>query len=450
MNNNILGPDTPDSASVRMRLNEVLGDQRMQTATRVAQILYELFLAEARQQGYDSAERAWMGMDVRVIEELGREFAARICQPNGCKYILPAGTEMIVCMFGCAMIGFEELGIDVDRPGLHDIGDLPTRPGGSNLARLLRHLDDLTRDLPCRAIGMPTLVDRFTGCYPEHHLQFPAFAPAEGAVLQRDMNFASWGDFFCAYTPGMIDKVAEAIVDDMQRLWTHGPFFAPRIRSAREAATRIAVTARGVRVHAVTLDVGNKTRPGDFVAVEFEAWDHALRRGLVVQKISSHRYEKSDLDAAALDLAAVHALGADGRISVLARAIANAAPQGLTAVLADLAEHSETFVTLATRTRPLPLRLYWQHGEIGAATVGGHKIEVSPGSVTLHRETQPETIIVSLPGKPVSVVFDQPFQCAARISRVENKDGNLIVTPEPDPWLVNCRTGRMWRESTGN
>ncbi len=87
----------------------------MPTGTRAAQILYELFLSEARQQGRYAAEQAWISLDASAIVELGREFASRIFRPNGCDYILPAGTEMTVCMFGCAIIGFEELGLDVDR-----------------------------------------------------------------------------------------------------------------------------------------------------------------------------------------------------------------------------------------------------------------------------------------------------------------------------------------------
>ena len=435
---------------MRARLNAVLGDARMPTGSLAAHILHDLFLSEVRQRGRYAAEQAWNGLDASAIVDLSREFTERISRPTGVDYFLPAGTWMYVGTYGSAMIGSEVLGLDVDRPGLINSQDLPARCGGSNLVRLLDRTDELSRNLPCRAIGMPTLVDRFSGTHPETHLRFPAFAPAGGVVLKRAMDFMSWGEYFCAFTPDEIDTLARKVVDDMQRLWTDGAGYAPLVRSTRRAATRIARRVPDVRVHAVTVDISNQFSGGDQFAVEFEAWDHAFRRGIVVQEATSSRYANSALDAAALnradDIAAVHALGADGRISVLARAIAEAAPQGATAVLGDLADQFETFVTLDTKTGPVELRLFWQHGEIGAATYGGHKIDVWRDTVTLHRETLPDTLMISLPGQPVLAVFDQPFRCKARIAQIENYREGVVVTPEPDPWLVHCRTGRMWPE----
>ena len=451
MNQDIPGQDTSNDAVMRARLDSILGDARMPAGSLVAHILHDLFRSEVRQQGDDVAERAWKGLDASAVKELGREFAERISRPNGRDYMLPAGTVMTVGLFGCAFVGREELGLDVDRPGLHYERELPTRPGGSNLARLLHRVDELTQELPCRAIGMPTLVERCSGDHPEHHLQFPAFAPAGGVVLQRAMNYASWGEVFSAFTHTMIDQLAEDVVKDTQRLWIDGRSLAPNICSTRKTATGIASKARGVRVHAVTLDLSNQTSGGVRFAVEFEGWNHAFRRGVVVQEISARPGDNSELNAIALDLAdkvaAVRLLGADGRIDVLARAIANAAPQGAAAVLANLAADFETFVTLPTRTGPVHLRLYWRHGEIGAKTWGGHKIEISRDTVKFRDETQPETLKISLQGRPLYAVFDEPFRCDARIARVENRCGNLVITPEPDPWMVDCRAGRMWPDA---
>lgn len=444
--------DSAADASMRARLDSVLGDARMPTGAFTARILHDLFLSEVRQCGRYAAEQAWNGLNASAIVTLGKEFAEHITHPTCSDYFLPAGTWMAVGMYGIAMIGSEELGLDVDQPGLTHQRDLPTRPGGSNLARLLAGIEALTLQLPCRAVGMPTLVDRFCDRHPEHHLRFPPFAPAGGVVLTRAMDFTHWGEFFCAFTADEIDALAERVVDDIQRLWNNGSAYAPLVRSIRRAATRVVRQLQDVRVHAVTLDISNQFSGGDQFAVEFEAWDHSFRRGIVVQQIGLPRNGKIVLHTAGLDRAgeveAVQALGADGRISVLARAIAEAAPQGAAAVLNDLATEFETFVTLDTRTSPVQLRLFWQHGEIGAATYGGHKIDVSRDAVTLHRETLPDTLILSLPGQPVLAIFDQPFRCEARIAQVENYRESVVVTPEPDPWLVNCRTGRMWPNVT--
>lgn len=434
--------------AIRTRLTAAAGDALMPTGTPVAHTLHDLFLAEVRQQGSDAAERAWMALDATAILEVGRAFQKIAWQPNSADYHLPAGTVVAGCMVGCAFVDWEEFGFDVDRPGLHGILDLPSRPGGSNLALLLRYIDELSRNLACRAIGMPTLVDRHSGRHPDHRLQFPPLVEAGGVILQRNVDFTSWGSFFCAFSDVMVRELAEEIVEDMRELWHRASSFMTQIRVARAAAEVAASRLSEVRVHAVTLELSPQLRNGDQVAIEFDAWDHAFRRGLVVQGFSSRHGRAKSFDCGPLDRAteveALHALGADGRIGGIARAIVDAAPQGATAVLIELAEQFETFVTLATSTRPLHLRLHWRDGEVIAETRGGNGIDVSDKRVTLHRRTIPESVIDNLPGGPLRAVFDQPFTCGSSIALIENQDGNVVVTTDPDLWLVNCRTGRMW------
>jgi hypothetical protein len=237
----------------------------------------------------------------------------------------------------------------------------------------------------------------------------------------------------------------------MVRLWAAPHAYAGQVRSARAAAILLASGLRDVAVHAVTIDISNQLHRGDRLAVEFEAWDHAFRRGLVVQELDTSRRTSFDFDTDALgraaEVAVVHALGADGRIDVLARAVVEAAPQGAAAVLADLADGFEAFVTLPTSTIPLPLRLHWGHGEIRAETRGSHGIEVSRRSVTIRGRTLPEALVVSLAGRPLHSLFDQPFRSDAPIASIANEGGDIVVSPRTDLWLVDCRTGRMWPEA---
>lgn len=453
------GAGMPSIKAMRKRLDEALGDARMQSGTLAAHALHDLFLAEVRQQGWDAAEQGWRELDAATIGEIAREFQRLVGWDAGPDYALPAGAMVISYMAGCAIVGSESLGFDVERPGLHDISDLPTRVGGPNLARLFRYIDELTRELPCRAIGTPRLVDRSCGRHLERSLQFPPFAPAGHVVLQHGMDMASWGEFFCAFSDEMVSELAADIVKDMRKLWNDHQDIAQRVRSARNAATAVASKLREVRVHAVTINFStrfshSRLLAGEFggqLAIEFDAWDHAYRRGLIVQQFSTVPKNEVELNEAELDrasaVAAVHALGADGWVDVLARAILVAAPRGAAAVLDDLADNLETLVTLPTSTGPLLLRMHWWNGEIRAETREDHMINVSGRHVTLKGQALPDTLIESLRRQPLTALFDQPFRCEARIAGIGSNGENLVVTPEPDPWLVNCRTGRMSPEA---
>lgn len=449
--NNIERESERRGTALRAWLDTALGNMRLPTGTLAAHALHDLFLSEARQQGWDAAEAAWLAFDAQGLAAVVRELEHMVWKGHHKDYTLPAGTVMMECMSGSAMIGYETLGFDIDRPGLHDIYYVSSRPAGSNLALLMRLIDGKSTGLPCRAIGLPTLVERFVGPHLEHHLQFPPYAPAGGVTLQREMNFCSWGELFCAFTEDRIHALAESVLFDMNAFFTRSHSFEPRAGAARLKANRIAMRLADVRVHAVTMDISNQTSRGDVLAVEFKAWDHAFRRGVVVQMISEPMGWEVALDARKLDrraaVATVGALGADGWIRGIARAILAAAPRGAAAVLGELADGFETFVTLSTRTRPLLLRLYWRHGEIKVATVSGYGVDVTDRSVTLRDRVIPESLITILPGRPVQSVFDAPFRCGTPIASIENKDGNVIVKPQADPWLVNCRSGHTWPEN---
>jgi hypothetical protein len=316
----------------------------------------------------------------------------------------------------------------------------------------MKCIAELSRRLACRAIGMPILVERFHDRQVSYRLQFPPFEPAGGIVLQKKVDFSEWGEYFCSQSEEDVRHFAAGIVADMRYLWEAQSSIARRVASVRQIADRIASQTRDVGVRAITIETNREWqgwKPS--MSVEFDTWDHTLRRGIVVQEFSASEgqkilFSRDEIDRAAL-VEQTHALSAHGRIEGLARAIANAAPQGPDAVLADLANHFETAFVLSTDNGSLRCRLYWWRGVITAEARGSIGLEVRPDSVTISNRALPEAVATALAGKPLHVVFDRPFRCDTPIEAIEQVRKDIEISTGPDFWLVNCDTGRTWREA---
>jgi hypothetical protein len=456
-----------DAFSIRNRINKVFGESRIVGHARFADVIYDVFLSEAREQGWNVAEPAWALLDAAALGNIGNQIKRLVSPHAGGDYVLPAGTVAIAHYVGCVAIGWDTLCVDCDCRGLSDISDMPHRPDGSNLKRLLRYIDKLSREEPFRAIGMPILVDQFNDRHPSHFFQFPPFAPAADVILQRNMDLSRSGVFFCALSDEHIRDFAQDIVNDMRRLWVNADHYVVRTQSWKDAASSFARNVPSVEVRAVTIDVSNEQRCGDRFFIEFDAWDHAFRRGIVVQEVGvrslDEAFDKDVLDVgscheSAFDLAVldradhvalVRANGADGWIGGLARAIVNAAPEGACAVLADLAQNFETYVNLCGGAREDRFRLFWQDGEICVDNQDWSIMRLSDNVLSLSDRQLPETLLASLLRQPLHVLFDHPFRCDSRISDIKNKYGKIAITVEPDRWLINCQTGEMWARAFG-
>lgn len=438
------------AAAVRNQLDAVLGERRLYTGTLVAHGLSDIFSAEVRQQGWDPAWDAWRALDDLAILALGDQLGELLTRHGEVRCKLPAGTGAMGFLLGSAYVGTEVLVLDVDRPGLHALFDIPKRPGGANLAFLLETIDALSRDRPCRGVGMPTLVERFDE-HPLHLLQFPPFAHACDVVLQRSLIDATAA--FCSLSTRKVLDLAEDIVVDMRDLWNNGRAIAPRVVMARDAARHLVAHFPDVRVHAVTVELHHQRFQERLaVGVEFETLDHALRRGIAVQHVDADDEPGNVLSAAAVDrsvrAAAVHALGADGWIEGVARAVVDAAPQGPAAVLADLGDRLEVSVVLPTGTGPLRIRLRWWHGAVRAATEDSHDLSILHSMLWLRTSGLPHTLIGGLAGRPLHAALDGPFRCASPIASAVFADGLLTLDVRPDLWLVDCAAGRMWPDPT--
>ena len=439
--------DDDGLAAIETRLTEVLRDERMPAGTLVSHALGQVLREEIRHQGRDVAVKAWTMLDDAAITALAKVIVRFFSRKSSADYSLPAGTVMMECMTGCAFIDGEIFGFDVDRPGLLPVDDLPARVGGSNFDLLLSLIDELSRDRPWRAVGEPSLVTRHHQVHPDDRLQFPPFGPAAGAVLVCDQNYTSFGEYFCAFSPEWVRECAEDIVGEMRSLWTRSEEIAPRVREAERAAMDSASQHHDLRFHAVTIDLRNWGHGvADRLAVEFVTWDDAFRPGITVYDIPKMVPVRTALGTAPLDhafnAAAVHALGADGWIGGLARTAASAAEAQGANPLHDLANAHETFATIDSPSGPVELRFHWRAGEIRVSTRGGRKLEISDGDIVILGLTLPETIIASLPGRPLHAVFDQPFRCDAEIAAISNFVRGVSVTLQPDLWLVDCVAGR--------
>jgi hypothetical protein len=302
------------TAQMRRKMDRVFGDSRILGDARFADAVHDVFLSEVREQGWNVAEPAWASLDAAAIRKIGKELERLVSPRAGAAYTLPAGTVAIAPVTGCVAIGWDTLCIDRDRPGLNDIFDMPHRPGGSNLAHLLQYVDELSRDQPFRAMGMPSLVDRFNGGHPDDLFQFPPLASVAEVILQREMDFTLWCEFFCAFSDDTIRNLAEDIIDDMRLMWVNAEHYAPSIEALRDAANRVVRNLREVEIRAVTIDISNQRSGGDRYVIEFDAWDDAFRRGLVVQEVETRRELESSLveskfDASAFDVAVLDRAG---------------------------------------------------------------------------------------------------------------------------------------------
>ena len=436
--------------AIRAQLAAVLGDARLATGLSIAHALTDIFLSEVRQKGLNVAEEAWKVLDEAAIKNMGEKLE-QLITTGGADCPLPAGTAMMGRMSGTIFVDAESFGLDVDHPGLHLIEDLSDRPGGSNFDLLLDTIRELSDGLPCSAIGMPTMVERVHERHLSYRFQFPPFATAGGVVLQRSLDFPSWGEYLCSYSRSEVLDFAANIVSDMCQVWENGSKIGERVRKAWRAANRIASGLPDVVVKLVTIEPNSGwTGHNMILGVEFEAWDHSLRRGIVIKELGFEEEAEKALNSDGLDrkdeVRQVHAIGAHGRIEGLARAIANAAPQGARSVLAELSNSFETSFVVTTDTGLLRCRLYWWRGVICADAEGSKGVRCASTSITCWRYSFPQSVVTALRGKPLSVVFDGPFQCESRIEKAELDAMGLRLEIEPDRWLVNCATGQTWRE----
>ncbi len=441
--------DAASAALIRARLDALLGGERIYKSTLVAHMLEQLYTCEIREQGLARAKQAWTTLDDATIRALAKSFETALAELGGAPFLLPAGTEVVSLFVGQAMVGSQTLGIDVDCPGLRPSDQLSNRPQGYNLQLLADMVEKMTARSPWKAIGIPSVVERYDD-HVFYHFQFAPFEPAGGVVLQHRTDF-EYG-YFCSRSEQQVRDIAKSMIREMKYLSEIGLGIRDKVLWAKRQGKTTAAKHRGVSFRAVVLDLTYKPSFNRHsLSLEYDGYDDTLRRGVLTEQLvigseGESRSKPSGLNNAA-KVAALRKVGADGVIDGVARAVVEAAPRGAAKVLAELGYGFSTEVSLKLQnsTCPLTCRLLWKDGEIQIKTSDHNTMPIILDGLTIKNKAIPETIIVSLPGKPLHLVFDEPFKCASRIESITNKGRNILVTVERKLWLVNCRTGRMWQ-----
>lgn len=446
----VLPPDAIHSSVVRRILDDALGPERVPTGSLLAHVLHDVFLAEARQLGFTTAARAWSDLNAATIDVLADRIRGLFRETGAPDLVLPAGSSLGSLIWPSIFVGAENLGFDVDRPGLHPIHDLPEKPGGSNLDLLFRRIGERCELRPCRAIGMPELVTRYVSERPSYRLQFPPFDHAGGVVLERRLDFAMGGAYFCAMTPTEIDDLAAEIVTDMVDLWNNNRVIAPRVMAARDAARRVVATIDGADLRAITVELATQPETRSLgVGVEFDALDEAYRPGVVCQHVPPDERPFDALSSVGLLRSGLLTLlkgwGANGMMHGVARAIAQSSREGLAALLIALGREFEVFATLGRPERSVTYRLFWSDGVIHAESRGTHPVNVCYDRVIIQDHQLPESALCVLRDRALRDVTIEPFECDTPIAWADNRGGNIVIELMHDPWLVCTDDGVAFR-----
>lgn len=440
------------SASERSaQIHEALHGILTPTRTLMADAAYDLYLAEVRQQGRSAAQRAWLPLKESEVRDLATQLQSVLSQSDALLELhLPAGTRVGKYMDGCVYVGAEMLGLDVDRPGLHPVEELPLSAEGTNLHRLLSRIREWSSERQFAGIVEPYVVERYQDGDVASKLQLLPWIDAGDVSLQWSLDLFHPDHLLCSLSEERIDELARRFVSDLTILWSDASEIAEQVANIRRWISERGWPPKGACLRAVTLEFSHPTlfMPQLF-GLEFVGWDDAFRRGISVE--SFFEWDLHELDLAKLDrdaiMSRVHSLGATGYIAPIARAILMAAPRGADVILGELASAYATEVRLRSEDQCFEFDLYWDNGIIQARS----RCSLDPlcfvdkNRISLCEAAFPEQILLALPGEPLNRVFDEPFLCEAKIVSVEVDDRYLYIEVEDEPWLVNTDKRTMWR-----
>lgn len=439
--------NTPRKALLE-RLHAIFGAATLYGRSTVAHALHDLALADARQGG-DADLATWTALDDGDLREIAASLAGLLDGSRKDDLTLPAGSDAGGELIGSIGIGTEHLAVDVDRPGLHPARECARDIGGGNLDLLLGHIRRMTAGRPWAAIGLPTPVLIENHGF-DHLLQWPPFKAAGGAVLQHGAQLVTLGAFR-SRPPTAIHRLAADLATAMEILWEKRRAVGRRVSEARAAGTTIAAES-GFPLAAVAIDPSAQAYDAEYeVVLQFDAWTSACRRGLVGSTVAADEKASHHIGpcfpVTDARVGWLRARGADGEIDGIARAIAEAAPEGASAVLARLAIYHHTRVTLPARSGLMHATLEWHRGRIRATLLDRGPLAIGHDTVTFWGAVLPATINSAAPGRRLDELAEVPFRCDATIREViAEKIATTVVVDDP-VWLVDCARGRTWRES---
>ena len=438
---------------VEARLDQLvrsaIGDSNAPNGTPLADVLIAALAVDIRRASNGNANSLLTLTDDQIFE-LGFRLNWALERSNT-EFTLPLGAKVVSSDIGGVTIIDELWVLVAGRPGLHAIETVPQGASGPNLVALRDHIESMTRKLACRRIGLPT-AHFVPGPDARSLIQFPAFAPAGGVVLQRHAN-GTKSPRFSSATDVQIREFAKEIVADMRTLWSHRKEIGARAVAVRQAAEAAAGKVLGATVDAVTVDLSFQRGDKDYAMyIEYNGINDTMRPGVILDYVPADRDVERDQLRAPYNLdrdderVELVALGADGRIDDVARAIVDAAPEGAAAVLARLAVASDTLVAIPGGKVPLYATLFWHDGTICADITVAGALDYYSRTVELKNLVLPETIVIAMVGRPLSEVADLRFHCDAKVTEVSGLAGGVRLHLDVGTQLVDCVAGRMWPE----
>lgn len=370
-------------AMLGSRLRQVFGSRTVGCNANLAAVFASAIAIDLRLKApkSDPARRLASLADGEV-SDLGDHLAAAFGpevidhgdQPD-LEFELPFGSVVEV-WFGVPSIGEEFWVTEHGRTGLVPYLSVGRAIASPNLKKLRSHIRKLVSNHPCRAIGLPSEFWR-AGFHERSRVQFPPFAEAGGVVLLCDPD---WGGIpFEAAPQGEIRSWAKSLAFTMRGMWRERPIFATIAEWIGEVAHATAARI-DTTVSAIIIDCGaplNKMQPefGLFATyIAYDGLDDALRRGLVLEPIEDPwSYMDGELVLQRRQqLSDLREVGANGRITALARWVAKASPLGVAGELARLAEQMEIGIVIPLGASTLFARLWWSNGVIEA------EVEIPP------------------------------------------------------------------------
>lgn len=367
---------------------------------------------------------------------------------------LPSGSPCKSAGLGGVAIGKEIWVLDAGRPGLHPLQLVRRDAHGRNL-QLLR--DEITRRVagkPWAGIGLPApifIVDNDA----RHLLQFPAFAPAGGTVLQR------WADEtgairFGAATPHQIEAFAASIAEDMKLLWRRRRAIAAEVKELRSRTEALLAEGGdlGCAVSAIAVQLSQQREFATYdYYVQFDGLDHANRPGVVLDFVPS----KYVSEGCELSLpygvcgrreAFQHLLqkGADGKIDEVTASLLRVVPEGSTTILDRLSRDYETAVSFETERGPLYATVYWRSGSLEAEIcVQGHFDWAGEVLEVYSQDALSDEQLKAMIGGRVQDAFDLPIEigCTIRAAR-QAGNGTVCLYVDVERRLLNTYQGRIF------
>lgn len=412
--------------------------------------LLEALAIDSRTTGLPLVNMGSMSDDA-IVEAAA---SVRAALRGGSRYTLPFGTVARAGRPGSVEIGGRFYVKRSFLPGLYPAELVRRDAYGPNLETLRSTMYASSSRTTSERIGFPSpslIGDRGSV---RHLLEFPPLAEAGGAVLQFDVERIDAARF-CAAPMLQLERFASSLLKGAHWLWRRRAAIGQRVGEARRAA-RSGLAAEGRRawsadVARICVDARSVGRPGEpALVVEYMGLDDALRRGRIVESVPAETDLRSMtlMRAPALnarrrrELGELERMGADGRISPTAAAVARAAPEGECAVLERLARSLETMVTVPDAGGPFFATLFWKEGVIHAEAATARELTLwrDPGDLP------PRPTAVFSGSKRSDEAEPLPKERSRRCSEAVSRGSVIETGDDPGTFLVNTATGTMWPE----